>query len=136
MFADRQLSPASRINYLEQKPHVFQSYPSVRYHPDGSTKTVNGEAEDRALESPWRDTPYPPIPLVAPVAEPTLGELKAENLRLQDAFATLTAEHARLAKDHADVQSYCAERVAEVLELRAAASKKAKSAPSPKPATE
>lgn len=33
-------------------------YPSVRYHPTEARRTVADEKEDKALKSPWRDSPY------------------------------------------------------------------------------
>ena len=36
------------------------AYPAARYHPDGSSRTVKDEDEDRTLGPEWRDKPFPP----------------------------------------------------------------------------
>jgi len=84
--------------------YIHQRYPSIRHHPDGSTRTVNNIQEDGALGEPWSDVAYPPVVAAAAIPEPTIAELKA----MVDAQA----------KKIADLEAVCAERITEVNELR------------------
>lgn len=118
-------SKATVIRHRDHKQYTFQPYPSVRYHPDGSTRTVRDLAEDQALGQDWTSKPFPVAPVAAAAPEPSALELKAE-------VARLTAANEQLVKDHADVVAYCSERIAEIAELRAAKPKPAK-AEKPKP---
>jgi hypothetical protein len=113
-------SRATIVKHREPKPYRFQPYPSVRYHPDGSTRTVQNLEEDQALGQEWTDKPFPVAPKPPAAPELSSAEMKAE-------IARLTAANEQLVKDHADVVAYCAERMSEIAELRAAAAK-------PKPA--
>jgi hypothetical protein len=73
----------------EERPYVFQAYPSVRYHRDGRSMTVKTEDEDLALGEDWAATPFPPIPKQAPAAEPTRAELAAKLHRLTELYGEL-----------------------------------------------
>src|SRR5882724_6964268 len=102
---------ATKINFREQKPYVFQPYPSTRYHPDGTSVIVKDEEQDAALGPPWRNSPYPQEPKPAPPPELTLAELKTAN-------EDLAKENADLKRENEDMKAYCAERMAEIQELR------------------
>ena len=116
---------------LADKPYKFQPYPSVRYHPDGSTITVSSVEEDKKLDKVWVDTPYPAAPPQAAKREPTLEELKP-------AFAELLKAHSELRKEHTALLAHCSKLNTELEALRAApvpAEKKLPAKPVKKPAS-
>lgn len=112
---------ATKIDHRagENKPYVYQPYPGCRYHPDGRVVTVQNEAEDKALGSPWAHTPYPPVPKVDPPAEPTLDELKQSHLDLIDRHAGLETLVQDLRKENEDMRAYIQEQTNQQLEPKA-----------------
>jgi hypothetical protein len=103
------------------RPYSFQPYPSMRHHPDGSSKRVENAEEDAALAEPWRKQPYPPIPVIAPPPEPTAAELKATIEGLLASRERLLAEIARLNQALDDAARLDAERNLQELRHLAAA---------------
>lgn len=103
---------ATKIDHRagENQPYVYQPYPGFRYHPDLGAQLVRNEEQDKVLGPPWRDTPYPPKPVVAPVPEPTMAELKAENTRLAGANNILTLERDAFERENLDMKAYIAEQ--------------------------
>jgi hypothetical protein len=93
---------ATRIDHHAKTPYVHQPYPSVRFHPDGTTVEVKNEEEDALLGEPWARSPFPPPP-PAPKPEPPPSP--------RAAFATLRDEHEALAR-------YSAEKATEAMSLR------------------
>ena len=67
--------------FREEKPYVHQAYPSMRFHPDGREARVESAAHDAEAcppEDGWKDSPFPPKPKAAPVAEVTVADLRAK----------------------------------------------------------
>jgi hypothetical protein len=91
----------------ERKSYTFQAFPAAMYHEDGRCFLVHSEAEaiDRCPETEgWQSKPFPAKPVVKPVAELTLVELKAK-------LAVEIDEHQKL-------KVVCAEQIACIIDLQ------------------
>jgi hypothetical protein len=91
----------------DKRPYTFQAFPAAMHHEDGRTFVVHSEEDaiERCPESEgWQSKPFPAKPVVKPVAELTLVELKAK-------LAVDIDEHQKL-------KVVCAEQIACIIDLQ------------------
>jgi len=114
--------------------YVHQPYPAVRYHPDGRVQHVADAAADRLLPAPWQSAPFAQKrPTAPPPPDPTPDQLKQAINELRAELGRQRDNNEALAKELEGSKAFAAERVIELMDLRAKCVPVAHEDPQPEP---